>query len=423
MSHLGVICIPGAGHLYPAVALGRALRLRGHDVTLFSVWPGAQASVRGQGLRFGLLASRKDYAEQGAAHFQPAKLSTASVLRLASESVLRGSCDAIKSAQVDALVVDQADFASGSVAELLGIPFVNVSFFPPIYLNDLMPPSYFGWSDRRGTLARLRNRVGNAYVARRVFGGALKNVNQFRRQHRLTEFKDVNQVFSNRAIISQLPEALEFSRRREPDRIYYTGPFTDELARRSVPFPWDRLEGKRLVYASMGTFRNALHRPFAKIARACADLDVQLVISLGGQLPGAPIVVPYAPQLDLLNRASIAITHGGLNTVLESLARGVPLIAIPVADDQPGVAARVRHAGAGRVLSLRMLSANHLRSVIHDVLESPKYRSAAWRLQAEIRNSGGTGRAAELIETTLGLVPTAPARPDCQSHCSSIHSL
>lgn len=58
------------------------------------------------------------------------------------------------------------------------------------------------------------------------------------------------------------------------------------------------------------------------------------------ELPGNPIVVNYAPQLELLKIADLTITHAGVNTTLESLSNGVPLVAIPITNDQPGVAAR-----------------------------------------------------------------------------------
>src|SRR6202042_1731300 len=102
---------------------------------------------------------------------------------------------------------------------------------------------------------------------------------------------------------------------------------------------------------------------FRKIAEACAGLNVQLVISLGGglepdrlrSLSGDPLVVRFAPQLELVKRASLVITHAGLNTVLESLAEGVPLVALPQGNDQPGVAARIAARGAGLVIPRRKL--------------------------------------------------------------------
>ncbi|WLT39734.1 hypothetical protein NON20_10065 [Synechocystis sp. B12] len=66
-------------------------------------------------------------------------------------------------------------------------------------------------------------------------------------------------------------------------------------------------------------------------------------------LPGNPLVVNYAPQLELLQRTALTITHAGLNTTLECLNNAVPMVAIPIANDQPGVAARIAWAGVGNL--------------------------------------------------------------------------
>jgi len=58
-------------------------------------------------------------------------------------------------------------------------------------------------------------------------------------------------------------------------------------------------------------------------------------------LPGWPLVVEVAPPLELLPRAALTITHADLNTVLEALSCGGPMVAIPIANDQSGVAARL----------------------------------------------------------------------------------
>jgi zeaxanthin glucosyltransferase len=138
-------------------------------------------------------------------------------------------------------------------------------------------------------------------------------------------------------------------------------------------------------------------------------LDVQLVLSLGGNLdpadfaglPANPVVVRFAPQLQLLERAAVCITHAGLNTALEALAKGVPMVAIPITNDQPGVAARITWAGAGRSLSLKKLNAKSLREAVSDVLDVPSYRSNAQRLQQEIVRSNSLQRACDIAEALV----------------------
>jgi MGT family glycosyltransferase len=159
----------------------------------------------------------------------------------------------------------------------------------------------------------------------------------------------------------------------------------------------------------MGTLQNQIQQVFREIAEACEGVNAQLVISLGGgakpeqipALPGNPLVVEYAPQLELLSRAALTITHAGLNTVLESLSAGVPMVAIPVGNDQPGVAARVKWLGAGERLSFKRLRADRLRTLVKKVLEEERYRLQARRLMLEIKRTNGVKRAADVIAQVL----------------------
>lgn len=159
----------------------------------------------------------------------------------------------------------------------------------------------------------------------------------------------------------------------------------------------------------MGTMQNHLDYVFRTIAEACANLNAQLVISLGGgldpeafpNLAASPLVVKYAPQLELLQKASLNITHAGLNTTLESLSYGVPMVAIPVTDDQPGVAARIAWSGAGEFVPLSRLSVPSLRQTIKRVCTQHSYKQNATRLQEAIRRTGGVSRAADIIEQAV----------------------
>jgi MGT family glycosyltransferase len=161
----------------------------------------------------------------------------------------------------------------------------------------------------------------------------------------------------------------------------------------------------------MGTLQNGVLQTFRIMAEACAGLDLQLVISLGGGqdpaqlagLPGNPLVVGYAPQLELIRRATLTISHGGLNTVLESLECGVPMVVLPVAYDQPGVGARVEWSGVGRSIPVGRLTVNKLRAAVRAVLSDPAYRERAGRLRTSIEVGDGLNRAADVIEMALGV--------------------
>ena len=121
-----------------------------------------------------------------------------------------------------------------------------------------------------------------------------------------------------------------------------------------------------------------------------------------GPVPNNAIIVKQAPQLELLKQTAVCITHAGLNTVLESLAQGVPQIAIPVTYDQPGVAARIAHKKTGVVMSLDKLAVDRLASVLNEVLTDATYRENARKLQKAIADANGLSLAADLVEQSVG---------------------
>ena len=179
-----------------------------------------------------------------------------------------------------------------------------------------------------------------------------------------------------------------------------------------MDFPWERLTGEPLIYASMGTILNGQVDVFRTIIAAVAkNKNLQLVLSIGDQIdpkqigsaPNNAIIVKQAPQLELLKQATVCITHAGLNTVLESLAQGVPQLAIPITYDQPGVAARVAHKRTGVVTSLDKLSADNLTFLLNELLTDPTYRENARKLQKAITEANGLSVAADLIEESLGV--------------------
>ena len=161
------------------------------------------------------------------------------------------------------------------------------------------------------------------------------------------------------------------------------------------------------MYASLGTLQSGKQRIFRCFAEACRHFDVQLVIlSYGGgltddearSLPGSPLIAAYVPQMELLERASLTLTHAGLNTVLDSLACGVPLVAVPITYEQPAIASRIRWAGVGASVHFNRISAERIRQALGNVLGNEAFRINARRIQSSILAAGGARRAADIIE-------------------------
>ncbi len=415
MSHFGIITPPVSGHINPWAALGRELQQHGHRVTLFQM-PDVEAKVLKEGLEFWVIG-QSDHPlgtlPESLAHLS--KLSGIAALRFAlqaiqktTNAICRDAPSAIKAAGVEALLVDQTEPAGASIAEHLGLPFVTVCCAMMINREPAIPPIFTSWSYQDIWWARLRNRMGYALFDR-LTRPVQSAVAQYRKQWNLPLYTSPEASFSRLAQISQQISEFDFPRRSLPKNFHYVGPLRN-ASPQEVSFPYERLTGQPLIYTSLGTQQNTRAELFYQIAAACEGLDAQLVISHGGgmsdefaqRLPGSPLVVSYAPQFELLARASLTVTHAGLNTVLDSLSHGVPLVAIPITYEQPAIAARLRWVGAGEVLSLNRLSVPILRATIEQVLRDKSYASQATKLKASIQRAGGVKRAVQLIEQVLG---------------------
>ncbi len=411
MTHFGLLCPAETGHLNTMLPLGQELQRRGHQVTFFGIVD-AEAKVLAAGLEFRSIgaaefplgASEELFAKLGKLSGLAALKYTLDWIESSAKIFLKHGPDQLKQAKVEALLVDQIAPEGGIVADLLDIPFVTICSALPFNQEPTIPPLFTTWIYNPAGWAVLRNQI--VYLLVNPFTKPMQKLRSDYRQ--LWQLPPEISADSQLAILTQQPAEFEYPRQTLPTYFHFTGPYHNQTSRKPVDFPWDQLNGKPLIYASMGTLQNQLTDVFQAIAAACVDLDVQLVISLGGAkvedlpaLPGHPIVVSYAPQLALLERAAVAITHAGMNTALECLTYGVPMVAIPVTNDQPGVAARIAWIGAGEIVPLNKLTAARLKTALELVLTTPRYRQNAVRLQQSIAQAGGVQRAADIIELAI----------------------
>jgi zeaxanthin glucosyltransferase len=322
-----------------------------------------------------------------------------------SVMVCRDAPAAVRSAGIQVLLVDQIGPAGGAVADYLRIPFITVCNALALNRDPLYRrPSHHG---NTPMTAGQSCATGSATGCRT--GSCVPwadAVGEYREKWKLPAVRSTDESFSKLAQICQMPR-IRFSACATPGVFPYVGPLRRSLPA-PAPFPWDRLDGRPLVCASLGTLQNSREDVFRLFAEACYGLNVQLVLNhVGGlsasftNLPGDPVVVGSAPQVELLARARFTITHAGMNTVLDSLIHGVPLVAIPITYEQPAIAQRVEWTGCGRSVSLAKLSAPLLREVLSDVLDGEKYHTASRRIGDSICKAGGVRRAADLIEAAV----------------------
>jgi zeaxanthin glucosyltransferase len=412
--NFGIITPPISGHLHPFGALGRELMERGHTATVFH-FADLEERARAEELEFVTIGSSDHprgsqpelLAQLAKLHGLRALRFTVGAVAKTTEMMCREAPAAIRRAKIDALLVDQTEPSGGTIAEHLGIPFITICNALVMNAEPTVPPPFTPWSYNPSAWAQLRNRLGYR-VQRLVMKPVSDVIARYRQEWKLARLEKVEDSFSTLAQISQQPKAFDFPRRDLPTSFHYVGPLR-KAKRKTANFPWDKLDARPLVYASLGTLQNRRWPIFNAFAEACAGMDVQLAITHGGGLTeaeaqsfsGNPIVVNYAPQQEVLSRAALTLTHAGLNTVLDSLSHGVPMIAIPITYEQPAIAERIRWSGVGEVLPMKALNAADLKATIRSVLSSSVLRRNATAMREAIAEAGGVARAANLIESVL----------------------
>jgi zeaxanthin glucosyltransferase len=405
------------GHLNPMTALARSLQARGHEVIFIGI-PDARPMIEGAGLAF---------MPYGQDRFPPGELArllhrlsllngpeafefTIGLITAACRAALEDGPRVMRDSRADALVVDTIQRGFELVAMRLGLPYVHVASALHFDYSGRTPLYLYDWPYETGAEALARNRHG-LEMYRKLTAPLTALQREYAEQAGLTlDWNGYLPTISKLGWLTQTPKEFDFPSDHWPKHFHYTGPLHDESGRTPVDFPWEGLTGETLIYASMGTLQNGSEGVFRNIVDGTGAPGRQIVLSIGanldphqiGPLPANTIVVKRAPQIELLKRANLCITHAGLNTALEALAQGVPMVAIPVTNDQPGVAARIAYTATGVVVPLKDLTAHKLRIAVDQVLADPRYRENARRLQQAIRKRNGLDVASELIERAFG---------------------
>jgi MGT family glycosyltransferase len=409
---------PIPGHLNPMTTLARKVQSRGHAVVFISL-PDAESSVRAAGLSF-LPCAAKEFPAgslnqrlRWLSKLQGEEALRATLQNVAArtEAMLNSLPSTLTVAGVDAVVLDTVLIYTELAPMSLGMPYAHVANALHFDYSGYTPLCFYDWPHETTSAALARNQKGVERFFETLALTIAVGRTYAKRVGLDVDWDNPSATISKRAWITQCPREFDFESSHWPPQFYHTGPFHDGAGRIEVDFPWERLTGEPLVYASMGTLMNGLADVFRTITAATAKhKGFQLVLSVGdqldperiGPLPSNTILVKRAPQLELLKRASVCITHAGLNTTLEALAQGVPQVAVPVTVDQPGVAARIAEKRTGLFVPLKELTVSSLTLLLEQVLDDSTYRDNARHFQKVIAETNGLSNAADLLERAFG---------------------
>jgi MGT family glycosyltransferase len=200
--------------------------------------------------------------------------------------------------------------------------------------------------------------------------------------------------------------------RRLPSHVFL-GSAVREEARDEEVAAWLDSGTLPIVYVSLGSFLSVRSDVLARVADALRGLDVRVALASGvasraelGPLPESWLVREVLPQVTVLRRSALAVSHGGNNSVTEALTAGVPLLLLPLSTDQFAGAAAIEAAGLGEVLDPNAASAAEIAAAVRRLLalgEGPRARLQA--LATGLVERPGALRARDAI---LWIEPDAP---------------
>ncbi|HEX4764888.1 MAG TPA: glycosyltransferase [Lichenihabitans sp.] len=410
MTHFAVLTPPYPGHVNPMSALARELIGRGHRVTAVGIAE-AEALFDAPGLSF---------AAAGALSHPPGTLArlTAGMGRTTELIGVGGVIRAmarmtdmlcleapvvLERIGAEAVVADATEAAGGLLARHLGLPQVSVANALLSNREPLVPPSFIGWAYHDSPWGAKRN-LGGYRVADWMMRPMSEIITRYDRAWELGGLETVEDCLSATLQLSQTVPGFDFPRRRAPAGLVHVGPLrTPETGH------WNNDDPRPGVFCSLGTLQGGRLPIFTTVAQACRELDLALVVAHGGKLaateaaalPGRPRVESFVPQRAVMAGMAAVVAHGGLNTVLDALAAGRPLVVVPLAFEQGAIAARVARSGAGLVIAPRKLTPERLREALTRLLVEPAFRLRAAALAREIAGAGGVMRAVTVIEATV----------------------
>lgn len=415
MATIGIISPPTLGHVNPFLILGKQLIKNGHRVVFFQLEEIKQR-ILDAGLEYHQIGKLIPKNTMQNIQKELGKLSGLDAMhywrkrQLALFKVWFAELPrAIEKEAVQMLLIDQSDGVGVTIADAKNIPYVTVSMGLDIDWEKNIPPFFLSRDYDLSDFTIRCNKVAmDEFV--KDFAPLFDGINDQRVAYGLEKYDPYKNMYpvSPYAQIAQMPEFLDYPRKEKPPYFANVGPFVDDQPK-EILFPFDKINGKPLVYISLGTILNVRPGIFNLVAGSFHDIDMQLVISLGNKevdidvevMPKDTIIVNYAPQREVLSHAKLCISHGGLNTVMDALANAVPIVVIPISFDQPGTAGRIRYYKIGEYIHFKSLSQVAINKVVKKIFNTPSYYENAQKMKEKFAALNGRDQAISIIEKTI----------------------
>jgi MGT family glycosyltransferase len=389
--------IPAHGHVNSTLAVVHELVARGEEV-IYYLTEDFRASVEATGATFQVydsLLSHIQLPTNFSAATNNSNVQNMLPVRMVDESfhVLPQVYESISSEKPDFIVYDVMCLWAKVLVRSLHIP--AILYRPSYFSNPHIQRRYF-----RGGPASTGPGPGPESFTQ--INGKLADLC---RQYHIEPFGMQEMFMGSEPLnISFMPREFQPLAETFDERFVFVG--LSAMPRpNTTGFPLEKLVGQKVLFISLGTVFNDQAAFFNTCFEAFKEKSWLVVLAYGknvnlADLDAVPenfLIAPYVPQLEVLMQTNAFITHGGMNSTMESVYYGVPMIVVPQMVEQNVTARRVDELGLGIALYKENITVEGLREAVEQVMDNPAYREHVLEMQKHVIDAGGYKRAADAI--------------------------
>ncbi|WP_026884933.1 macrolide family glycosyltransferase [Clostridium akagii] len=389
MSNVLFLNIPAHGHINPTLGLVDALIKEGENVVYFCT-DQFKKKIEKTGAIF------KSYANFRGNHI-PGKMSTIDdyldIINndlYKSQETISEILEKIKNIKFDYIVYSAMFPYANIISQILKIPTIS-SFAIFATKEELRPANSLSINENQ-----IKN-YQNTGIYKNVAGKLEKtyNIKMPEIVDMYFNMGDINIAYTSKYFV---PHPEYYS-----ENFIFIGPPIYD-GEDNLDFPFEKLEGKEVIYISLGTvFNNTSSKLYDIFFKSFANSDVIVVMSAYNvdlssfDIPSNFIVRNYVPQSKILKYTDVAITHAGMNSTNDLLYNNIPFVAIPIGADQPYMAGRASELGAAISLDKDKLTSEILKNSVKEVLINPSYLENIKKISSSFKQTGGYQKAVEEI--------------------------
>ncbi|HOD71060.1 MAG TPA: glycosyltransferase [Deltaproteobacteria bacterium] len=431
MSKVIFLTHPTIGHLNSLLTIALKMRENGHDIQF--VVPGSNLAdprikmfkvfyngkivpeiIRSRGIDINLLFPPLPYIYLAA--LIPTKKmfeETITAIRFFSsgiKSFTRRISRLVKNFKPDIIVSDFFFYSTPLVAELNNLPYIMIYHSGLPFGGKDVPPFGSGLPvSTQDTHPKRIFREKEQELSKRL----ITTVNRARKAFSLkpVNFDLLKMPYSPWLNLVATHEAIDIPRYNLGPNTVYVGPIFMNMGINRSSFPYDELcEDKYKIYVSLGTVFNDKPKIYQDIIRALQENPhYQIIVSAGGaydkisrkRYNSNVMLFQSVPQAELLKRIDLVVSHGGNNTLNETLYHGKPVIVLPVGGEQHDNASRIEFHGLGYRIDMALLSADTLSNAVEGLRKDAELNQRLKTVSNQLMESDGATASVSLIEWVM----------------------